>query len=100
MRHLRRENKRLEMERSILKKAPSREREHMRFVFIHAERASYPVRMLCRVLEVSRSGYYAWLGRSPSARKKADAQLATKIAAVHKKSRGTYGSPRSEGRKR
>jgi len=50
--------------------------------------------MLCRVLEVSRSGFYAWLGRSPSARKKADAQLATKIAAVHKKSRETYGSPR------
>jgi len=66
----------------------------MRFVFIDAEKATYPVRMLCRVLEVSRSGFYAWLERSPSARKKADAQLATKIAAVHKKSRETYGSPR------
>lgn len=66
----------------------------MRFVFINAEKALYPVRMLCRVLEVSRSGFYAWRGRAPSARENADAQLATKIAAVHKKSRRTYGSPR------
>ena len=38
----------------------------MRFVFIHAERALYPVRVLCAVLEVSRSGYYAWVDRDAS----------------------------------
>jgi putative transposase len=66
----------------------------VRFVFIDAEKATYPVRTLCRVLEVSRSGFYAWTGRTPSARQKADELLAVKIAAVHKQSRRTYGSPR------
>ena len=36
----------------------------MKFVFIAAEKAFYPVRMLCSVLEVSRSGFYAWVDRS------------------------------------
>lgn len=66
----------------------------MRFVFIHAERALYPVVVLCRVLEVSRSGYYVWIDRAESARATADAQLAVKIKAAHKMSRATYGSPR------
>jgi transposase InsO family protein len=66
----------------------------MRFVFIRAERVSYPVRVLCAVLEVSRSGYSAWLGRPEPARTTADAQLTVEIAAVHKRSRATYGSPR------
>lgn len=66
----------------------------MKFVFIHAEKALYPVRMLCSVLEVSRSGYYAWVDRPAPARRVADAQLAVEIVAVHKRSRATYGSPR------
>jgi transposase InsO family protein len=48
----------------------------------------------CRVLKVSRSGYYDWLGRVPSARAVADAELSAVIARVHYDSRGTYGSPR------
>lgn len=64
------------------------------FVFIHTEKASYPVRMLCRVLEVSPSGYYAWIDRPPSAQATDDAQLAVEIAGAHSRSRGTYGSPR------
>ena len=39
----------------------------MRFAFIHGEKADYAVRRLCRVLEVTPSGYYAWLHRGPSA---------------------------------
>ena len=66
----------------------------MRFVFIHAERAWYPVRVLCAVLAVSRSGYYAWIDRPRPARRKADAQLTVAIAAAHQQSRATYGSPR------
>lgn len=66
----------------------------MRFVFIHAERALYPVRVLCSVLGVSRSGYYAWIDRPEAARRKADEQLVVEIAAAHKRSRATYGSPR------
>jgi putative transposase len=66
----------------------------MRFVFIDAEKAHYSVSMLCRVMQVSRSGYYAWRTRGPSCRATRDAELSTVITAVHAKSRGTYGSPR------
>jgi len=66
----------------------------VRFVFIHAERALYPVRVLCTVLGVSRSGYYAWIGRPEPARTMEDAHLAVEIAAAHKRSRASYGSPR------
>ena len=66
----------------------------MKFAFIHVEKASYPVRLLCAVLTVSRSGYYAWIERPAPARTKADAKLTVEIAAAHKRSRGRYGSPR------
>ena len=66
----------------------------MRFRFIDAEKACYPIRLLCRCLAVSRSGYYAWRGRAPSARAQDDARLKVKIAASHSASRCTYGSPR------
>lgn len=49
---------------------------------------------MCEVLGVSRSGFYAWRRRAPSARVTENQQLAVKIAAIHKQSRGTYGSPR------
>ncbi|KYG11275.1 hypothetical protein BE21_57910 [Sorangium cellulosum] len=52
------------------------------------------VLVLCAVLQITRSGYYAWAKRSESARAKADAQLGAQIRAVHHKSRGRYGSPR------
>ena len=66
----------------------------MKFEFIRAEKASYPVAVLCGVLDVSRSGYHAWCKRPPSPRKSSDAQLAVQVAAVHKRSRRAYGSPR------
>lgn len=66
----------------------------MRFVFIHAEKALYPVRVLCSVLGVSRSGYYAWIARPRAARAQADQQLVVEILAAHRRSRATYGSPR------
>lgn len=66
----------------------------MRFAFIAAEKAFYPVEVLCEVLEVSRSGYYAWLTRKPPEHAEKDAELAADIAAVHEGSRSTYGSPR------
>ncbi len=66
----------------------------MKFGFIQAEKAQYPVALLCRVLGVSRAGYYAWEGREESARQKANAALAERIRQVHQQSRGNYGSPR------
>ena len=49
---------------------------------------------MCRVLEVSRSGYHAWAAREPSPRAIADATLSGRIAEIHVESRKTYGSPR------
>jgi putative transposase len=66
----------------------------VRFVFIATEKAWAPVTTLCRVLEVSRSGFYAWEDRDPSKRSMDDEKLCVEIVAIHKASRGTYGSPR------
>jgi len=49
---------------------------------------------MCRVLEVTRSGFYAWRGREPSARACADQRLRIEVRAIHGSSRGRYGSPR------
>ena len=49
---------------------------------IHAERASIPVARACRVLQVSRSGYYQWLHAAPSERSVDDAMLAAEIKEV------------------
>ena len=49
---------------------------------------------MCRVLEVSTSGYYAWLKREPSERTVANAELLEKILQIHEQSDGTYGAPR------
>jgi putative transposase len=65
-----------------------------RYRFIAAEKGQHPVALLCRVLRVSRSGFYAWVGRTPPARARADAALMDQIAAIHRESRGTYGAPR------
>jgi putative transposase len=66
----------------------------MRFHFIAAEKAKYPVAVLCRCLRVSRSGFYAWAGRGPSARVRADTRLTALLRLVHADSRQTYGRPR------
>ena len=49
---------------------------------------------MCRALEVSPSGFYAWCEREPSARAKADAELTRTILTIHADARGTYGAPR------
>lgn len=66
----------------------------MKFPFIDAEKAHYPIVMLCRVLRVSRAGFYAWCGRPPSPRSIEDARLTILIREAHERGRGFYGSPR------
>ena len=58
------------------------------------EKASHPVRRMCRVLEVSPSGFWAWRRREPSARARANARLTGHITQIHQQSRGTYGALR------
>ena len=59
-----------------------------------ANQAMFPIQTMCRSFGVSRAGYYAWLGRAPSARFHADAELTARIRAIHKTSQETYGAPR------
>ena len=67
----------------------------MIFAFVKEHLAgAYPLGVTCQVLGVSRSGYYAWLGRPASARATRREELAARIAAVHEENRGVYGSPR------
>jgi putative transposase len=61
---------------------------------IDAEKAHHAVSRLCRVLGVSRAGYYAFKDRPPSARLLADQQLTERIRQIHQRSHRTYGAPR------
>ncbi len=64
------------------------------FGFIQAERANFPIAVLCETCGVSRSGFYDWVDRAPSVREESDRALRAHIRAAHSRSRGTYGSPR------
>ncbi len=65
-----------------------------RFAFIDSERAHHDVSMLCRLLHVSRSGFYAWLSRPPSPRAVADGVLTVQIRRAFDDNRKVYGAPR------
>jgi len=66
----------------------------VRFAFVQAEKADVPVATLCRILKVSRSGYYAWCERPESAHARQDRQLRVRVQASFEASRKRYGSPR------
>ena len=66
----------------------------MKYQFITLHQNEFRVARQCKNLGVSRSGYYAWLGRGVSARKKEDERLTTKIEQIFRQSRQSYGSPR------
>jgi putative transposase len=69
----------------------------MRFRFVARERASFPVRTLCRVVGAAASGFYAWLRRGPGSDRyegAAERGLRARVGAIFAASRGTYGSPR------
>lgn len=63
----------------------------MKFRFIQRHAEQYRIKMMCLVLGVSRSGYYAWRRRQPSARERANRLLSALIRLLHQKSRRTYG---------
>lgn len=66
----------------------------MKFGFIEQHAATYPVRLMCRVLGVSHSGYYGWRDRPPSARARSNAALLTDVRRIQARHHGRYGSPR------
>lgn len=102
MSRLRREVGTLRQEREFLKKAAvffARDCEGgrdsvSRYKLIEAEKTSFPIQLMCRMLGVSRSGYYGWRDRPPSKRSREDAALTERIREIHERSRHTYGSPR------
>lgn len=66
----------------------------MRYAFIRDHREAFPAGLMCRVLEVCKSGFYAWLKRLESPRSRENRRLVVEIKAFHQRSRQTYGSPR------
>jgi putative transposase len=66
----------------------------MRYACINRRRNQYPIRLMCRLLQVSPSGYYAWRIRPESCRTGYDRELTRSIRLLHAESNGTYGSPR------
>lgn len=66
----------------------------MRYLFIDRHRWRFPVGRMCALLEVSRSGYYGWRRRPESERGRQNRRLMVEIRAVHRVTRGVYGSPR------
>ena len=66
----------------------------MKYQFIAENRQEYPITTMCRVLEISVSGYYAWRKRAPSLHSREDAQLAEKVKTAFQENRCVYGSPR------
>lgn len=66
----------------------------MRFEFISAEKAHFPITILCRTLKVSRSGFYAWQARPEPKRSADDRRLSILVKAAHETGRCYYGSPR------
>ncbi|WP_414899190.1 IS3 family transposase [Sphingomonas sp. Leaf10] len=93
---LRRELDRVRMERDI----PKKSRRHlcgdaaMKFAFIEQHASTWPVNVMCRMLDVSRSGYYDWRGRAPSARTTANLALLSDVPRLQARHQGRYGSPR------
>jgi putative transposase len=66
----------------------------MRFQLIDAAKEEFPVQRLCKVLEVSQSGYFAWKSRPASLRQRGDLVLLAHVCSAFACSNGTYGSPR------
>jgi len=64
------------------------------FAFIAAEKANYPISLMCRVLQVNRTSFHDWERHPPSDRELYDAFLLEKIRKIHAASGGTYGAPR------
>lgn len=66
----------------------------MKYAMMKELQEDYPVPFMCRIYDVSSSGYYAWLGRPPSKRAQEEARLEVEILAAHQRTRETYGPER------
>jgi transposase-like protein len=96
---LKRAPDRTRMERDVLEKSDRHLRggAEMSFRFISDHAGRWPIRRMCRVLEVSASGYYAWRNRPDSARAVANRAPLADVRRPHAGHHGRYGSPRMHG---
>ncbi|QJD85265.1 IS3 family transposase [Cohnella herbarum] len=76
-----------------------RERPSVKYMFIYEHRSEYRLEKMCRVMEVSRSGYYKWLGRSESERERQHKEWTEQVKEVYDQNRQLYGSPKITERK-
>ncbi|MCZ5728349.1 IS3 family transposase [Escherichia coli] len=91
IRELRKKLQRIEMENEILKKGVLRKAVRLRYAFIRDNTCCWPVRLLCRVLDVHPSGFYAWLQQPHSQRHQADLRLTGQIKQFWLESGCVYG---------
>jgi transposase/putative transposase len=91
---LKRELAHVTEERDILKKSGSVLRQGcmVKYGFIQTHQQEFRLTRMCRVLQVSRSGYYAWQRRGPSARTQANQQLLARMRILHQQTREAYGA--------
>ncbi|MGI9951025.1 hypothetical protein V3F56_01595 [Moorellaceae bacterium AZ2] len=83
-------------ERDILKSCGHLlQNTEMKYRFIREHTGTFRVETMCRVLKVSRTGYYRWLKRPVSQRRSQDEIIKEQIVSIYNKSRKTYGSPRN-----
>lgn len=96
LRKLRQENARLKEERDIFKKSHHLlcKRVTLKYALIKKNRRQFRVSTMCRVLNASKGGFYAWLKRPESRRKQRDRGLCDKIASIFKANKKRYGAPR------
>lgn len=66
----------------------------MRYQFIDAQKKAWPITLMCDVLDVSKTGYYDWVGREPSARSRSNEALDRHIRVIYGRHKGRYGAPR------
>ncbi|HEX9054187.1 MAG TPA: IS3 family transposase [Gemmatimonadales bacterium] len=93
---LRRELEQVKLERDFYKKSGGvlRKGVAVKYAVIAAHRKAFPLVLMCRVLRVSRSGFYAWVQRGPSARAQGEEELREAVRRAFRENHGRYGSPR------
>src|SRR5204863_8700693 len=88
-----RRTRHLEQSRGLLRQGDALDPVRV-FEFVHAEKANHKIAVMCRVLDVSKSGCHAWVDRPPSQRSIDDTKITAAIEQVWERSRRTYGQPR------
>jgi transposase InsO family protein len=93
---LRTEIGRLRQQVTLLQEAWHVDRNSKKAIYAYMSQRGhvYPIELMCQVFHVSKSGYYAWIGRPPSNHEEEDVELKIEIERIFEASRATYGSPR------